>query len=152
MLKRIIPVFIMTVILGLMLTAGALLTENKRDNRIIDGEKLDILVRNEADIIRLAKFFGADKKPLATDCEEVVIPNYFNGLYEKYNELQSPLGIDLAGFKGQKCLKYRLHFPEEGGFGKVMTLLVCNGSFIGGDMSDELFDGAMISLYDNRTK
>lgn len=146
-LKRAGIILIFAVVFLLIITAGTVLINKKRDSMVIDGRKLDIRVRDESDAIRIADFFYKNKVPAGIKTDEVTIPENFNDTYEKYNELQKPLGTDLSGYKGRECTRYSLHYPEDEGYGRTMTLLVFDGRLIGGDMSDDLFDGEMLPLY-----
>lgn len=149
MLKRSAVILVFVLVFVSIVTAGSVLINKKRGRRVIGGKDLDICVKDEDDILRLAYFFGADRKPSDIICNEVTIPKSFNAVYEEYSKLQEPLGTDLSDYKGRKCMKYSLRFTEDDDCGKTMTLLVFDGRFIGGDISDDLFDGQMISLYDN---
>ena len=146
-LKRAGIILAFAVVFLSLITAGTVLINKKRDSMVIDGRELDIRVRDESDAIRIAEFFYKDKAPAGIITDEVTIPKSFNDMYEKYNELQKPLGTDLSAYKGFECTRYSLHYPEYEGCGRTMTLLVFDGRLIGGDMSDDLFDGEMVSLY-----
>ena len=148
-IRRSAVILVFVLVFVSIITAGSVLINKKRDHRVIGGKELDMSVRDENDVLRLADFFAAEEKPSLISCEEVTIPKKFNGIYEYYNNLQEPLGTDLSDYKGRKCLKYCLQFAGNEETGKTMTLLVYDGRFIGGDISDDLFDGQMISLSEN---
>lgn len=148
LLKRAAPVLLLAVFFAGIFAAGSALINRKRDRRVIGGKEIDVCVRDESDVKRIADVFYSGGKPDEISSVEVMIPRSFNEMYERYNELQKPLGTDLADYKGQKCMKYSLHFPVDDDCGKTVTLLVFDGRFIGGDISSDLFDGEMVSLCD----
>lgn len=133
----------------LIVTVGTVMAQKASDKRIIRGKNLRIVVQDEGDIRRIAGFFGADASCAEIDWEEVTIPRYFNETYQHYNDLQTAIGCDLQPFAGQRCRLARLRFPK--GHPQedcTMTLMICNGKWIGGDLSSSRIDGAMVSLGD----
>ena len=111
----------------------------------IDGRRLDMKVKCDDDIERIADFFNirTDKNTIVK--QNVRIPEKFNKLYEKYNLLQKNIGTDLSDYKGKECVKYTADIISETN-DTIMTLLVCDGMFIGGDISSKEFDGRIYAI------
>lgn len=75
--------------------------------------------------------------------KETVIPNEFGEVYEEYNMLQKQAGFDLSDFKGKSVTVYS--YPVSGEE-KVLTLIICDGKIIGGDIAETKINGKMKSL------
>lgn len=77
--------------------------------------------------------FGLLPIKIADNCE-VVIPTEFNQTYEKYNELQKEIGLDLEKFKGKSVQKvtYELKNSKT----KYAVLLIYKGKVIGGHLTN----------------
>ena len=69
----------------------------------------------------------------------------FNEAYEDYNRLQYDIGMNLEEYRGEECVLYTFEIDEE----KVLNMILWNGQFIGGDISDRDFFGKIISLSSN---
>lgn len=77
--------------------------------------------------------FGLLPIKIADNCE-VVIPTEFKQTYEKYNELQKEIGLDLEKFKGKSVQKvtYELKNSKT----KYAVLLIYKGKVIGGHLTN----------------
>lgn len=75
--------------------------------------------------------------------KETVIPTEFQDVYTQYNKLQKAAGFDLAPFKGKSVTVYS--YPVSGQE-KNLTLIVCDGNIIGGDMAEIKLNGKMLPL------
>ncbi len=80
--------------------------------------------------------FGIEVEPDSSETEEVVIPDYFNEVYEEYNDLQKQIGLDLEKQKGKIAEKitYKLANSDE-----YAVLLVVNGTVAGGHKTNGEF-------------
>ena len=85
----------------------------------------------------------ADVSVNPVEIEEVRIPDEFNKVYLKYNELLKKGGYDLSEYKGKVCQRYTYLIPSVNARANV---LVHNGTVIGGDISGITLDGIMIPL------
>lgn len=68
---------------------------------------------------------------------EIVIPEVFNEVYVKYNDLQRSQGFDLAKYAGKRVKRwtYRItNYPEYDG-DVCANILIFDGKVIGGDVS-----------------
>ena len=132
-------------VLAAVIAVSGYFVDRAHRNREINGRILDTAVRDDNDILRIARFLtGADdcSAPVHT---EVTIPCSFNDIYEKYNGLQTGFGTDLHDYSGAVCNKYTVLYGDVCG-GSTLTLLVHNGLLIGGDLSENAFDGTMKGL------
>lgn len=77
--------------------------------------------------------FGLLPIKIADNCE-VVIPTEFNQTYEKYNELQKKIGLDLEKFKGKSAQK--ITYELKNSKTKFAVLLIYKGKVIGGHLTD----------------
>ena len=55
---------------------------------------------------RLLKQFGWEVEQEPVSIEEIVIPQQFNQVYERYNELQKTQGMDLTKYAGKTVKKW----------------------------------------------
>lgn len=86
-----------------------------------------------------------------TECKVVIIPEKFNDVYEKYNELQKKQGFDLEKYKGKTVEIYTYevkNYPDHKE-NIVANLMVYEGELIGGDVSCVELDGFMQGLKKN---
>ena len=79
--------------------------------------------------------------------DEVRIPVVFDEVYNKYNELQTEIGLDLSPFKGQEVerVAFRLRNSD-----KTATLLVYKGHVVGGHIGSGLYGDSYKSLLSAR--
>lgn len=75
--------------------------------------------------------------------KETVIPSAFSDVYSNYNSLQKKSGFDLSKYKGKSVTIYS--YPLISG-DKNLTLIICEGKIIGGDIADISFNGEMKPL------
>lgn len=89
--------------------------------------------------------FGLEVEEEPCEIEEIVIPQEFDAVYQKYNEIQKAQGLDLSRYAGKKVKRfcYRvLNYP--GCEDEVrLNLLVAENKVVGGDVSSLALDGFM---------
>lgn len=77
--------------------------------------------------------------------QELKIPYYFDTTYEQYNLLQIAQGFNLENYRGRIVSKYDfvvLNYPGfEGGECIHASVLIYNGTVIGGDIKNVRMDG-----------
>ncbi len=99
------------------------------------------------DRIKIAEILGwqIDNEPL--EVEEIVIPEKFDEVYSKYNELQKSMGFDLEKHKGDKCKRYCYKVKNyKGKEDVVINMLIYQNKLIGGDISSRELGGFMKPL------
>jgi hypothetical protein len=84
------------------------------------------------------------------ECKAVTIPEEFNEVYLKYNELQKQQGFDLEKYKGRNVEVYIYkvkNYPDYEDCDYInCNLIVCDGQLIGGDVCSVASDGFMQGL------
>lgn len=79
--------------------------------------------------------------------KEIVIPETFSSVYERYNDLQNKAGFDLVQYKGTKAILYTYKVLEyKNTKNAYANLIVCNGKIIGGDIFTTDLNGQMLPL------
>ena len=133
------------VVLSAGIAAGSYFIDKGHRTREINGRTLDISVKDDGDIMRIAEFFTGNAVTAKPARSDVTVPFSFNSVYDEYNELQKSFGTDLHDYSGTVCEKYTvlLGCACEG---STLTLLVHGGKLIGGDLSENAFDGTMKGL------
>lgn len=75
----------------------------------------------------------------------IKIPTDFSEIYEEYNEKQIKAGFNLKDYKGRQATLYS--YPlDDFGEGVYISLIVCDGRIIGGDVSSVSADGFVLPL------
>lgn len=89
--------------------------------------------------------FGWEPSETPTETQEVRIPEEFNEVFTRYNQLQQSQGFDLAGYAGKtvKRYVYRITNHPDGGQDHYATLLVYKNKIIGGDVTCTSQGGSM---------
>ena len=87
---------------------------------------------------------GYEVDETATEIKDIVIPENFSAVYEKYNNLQKQAGFDLKNYRGKnaKVYSYSLQNDTE----KQIHLIVCEDRLIGGDVASLKLNGNMTGL------
>lgn len=93
-------------------------------------------VKTNDDRIDFLKSFGYDIDPQPTEIATVVIPEHFDSIYTKYNDLQRSQGLNLKRYSGKEVKRYTYKITNyaDGIDGTIANLLVYNGNVIGGDI------------------
>lgn len=76
--------------------------------------------------------------------KQITIPQEFSDVYLKYNDIQKKAGFDLQNYKGKKATVYT--YPIQHDENVNVTLIVCDGVIIGGDIAETLVSGEMKPL------
>lgn len=79
------------------------------------------------------KLLGYEVETESRISESIIIPSEFNDIYNEYNELQKPLGLNLEWYKGKNAEKvtYKLKNSD-----KYTIILVCEGKIAGGHITN----------------
>lgn len=89
--------------------------------------------------------FGWEVEPEPLEIRDIVIPEVFDEVYTRYNEIQKEQGMDLQPYAGKTCRQwiYRIiNYPLSGEEVRAV-MLVYEGMVIGGDISSVELDGFM---------
>ena len=88
--------------------------------------------------------FGWEVSPEPTQTQEVRVPQEFNEVFTRYNQMQQEQGIDLSEHAGKTAKRYVYavtNHPE--GSGYYATVLVHKNKIIGGDITSSARGGSM---------
>ncbi len=112
-------------------------------NRLI-GRKA-VKLSSEAEMIEFLRNLGWETSDQAINIRDVTIPEEWNEVYTKYNDLQKQQGFDLDKFRGEPATVYsfRILNYEEHPDNMVANLLVCDGCLVGADISCTELGGFM---------
>lgn len=139
--KRIIAFLILIVVV-----AGAcfLLSRNTGGS---DGEAETVQIKGgtNEERVQFLKAYSWEVEQEAIEMREVKIPEKFNDVYTKYNDMQKAQGFDLKPYAGYNCMQYKykiLNYPESD-CEVYATLLVYNDYIIGGDLAATDVNGFM---------
>lgn len=90
---------------------------------------------NEARLAFL-RSFGWDVADAPVETQEVRIPEEFNEVFTRYNELQKSQGYDLEPYAGKAVKRYVYRIENHPkGADYYATLLICKNQIIGGDIT-----------------
>ena len=101
-------------------------------------------VENEQRISFL-ETFGWEVEGEEDEIVEVKIPQEFDDVFEKYNEIQKQQGCDLSKYAGKRCKRYTYvieNYPGQAE-GVRANILVYKNKVIGGDVCSVELDGFM---------
>lgn len=74
--------------------------------------------------------------------KQVIIPQTFNNVYEKYNNLQLKAGFNLKNYRGKQVTIFTYNIDSQ----TVVNLMIYKNKLIGGDISSLKIDGNMTEL------
>ena len=100
------------------------------------------IVTNE-DRVELISSLGYTVLPEIVEEKQIIIPNKFNDVYMKYNDLQQKSGFDLKKFSGLKAYVYKYKIDGKDLF---VNIILSDGVLIGGDVSSSELNGEMLPL------
>ena len=100
------------------------------------------IVTNE-DRVELISSLGYTVLPEIVEEKQIIIPNKFNDVYMKYNDLQQKSGFDLKKFSGLKANVYKYKIDGKDLF---VNIILSDGVLIGGDVSSSELNGEMLPL------
>ena len=105
-------------------------------------------IRTNEDRIAFLLGFGWEVKPDPVQSQEVRIPSEPSDVFDRYNQLQLSQGYDLSKYAGRDVQRYVYEITNYPGDSEshCATLLVCDGTVIGGDVSSQAQGGVMHGL------
>ena len=92
---------------------------------------------------------GWEAKLIDAETSEVIIPEDFDEIYQKYNAIQQQHDLDLLKYRGKKAMKYVYLVANHpsGATNVRVNLLVYKNKVVGGDVCALGLEGFMHSLY-----
>ncbi|MDR1064973.1 MAG: DUF4830 domain-containing protein [Oscillospiraceae bacterium] len=106
------------------------------------------VVRSNSDRVKYLESFGWEIGENAVEELTVIIPRDLDGVYKKYNEIQTAQGFDLSKHGGEEAVRYTyriLNFPG-GDDSAVADIIVYRNEIIAGDVQSVRLDGFMRGL------
>ncbi|MEG1152117.1 MAG: DUF4830 domain-containing protein [Oscillospiraceae bacterium] len=108
-------------------------------------------VKINDDRLKAATILGWEVEREPIEIEEIIIPDAFDDVYEKYNEMQKESGFDLGKYKGKTCKRYAYKVNNcNKDNDAVMNIIVYKERIIGGDVSSRKLDGFMQGLLNEK--
>ncbi len=105
-----------------------------------------LVVESDEEIQAFINQFGYEAVELYS-LQQAYVPIEFNQKYTEYNELQKMQGLDLEGYKGEKCRLYIYTLKEFKDEKKAyVSILVLDERVIGGHISTLSGDGNLYSF------
>lgn len=99
-------------------------------------------INNEEDMVKFLSQFEYDVEPVPTKVYEIIIPEEFNSMYEKYNEIQRAQGLNLKRYAGKDATVYVFKITNYGTENETFaSLFVRNNRIIAGDVTCTSEDG-----------
>lgn len=123
---------VLTVITAFLVIINADFT-SVEDN-VEKNSKIYSLKADSADD-RLGFFKQLELKAGQETADEVVIPQDFNSVYEKYNEIQKKSVFDLSNYAGKPAKRYTYSIDD----GKKAVILVYKNRIIGGHITSGVY-------------
>lgn len=115
-------------------------TGTRADRRATQGK-----AKTDAERAAFIAQFGWEVEAEPLEITEVVIPEEFDDVYTRYNELQKQQGYDLEKQKGERVKRYTyrvMNYPDAEQEVHI-SLMVLDGKVIGGDVSSTALGGFM---------
>lgn len=138
--RMILALAAVLVILTAALAAGKLLGGAQAAQSLPAGET------NEQRLAFLLGY-GWEADTEAVEVREITIPDMFDDVYLKYNEVQKAQGMDLERYRGKTCRQWIYNVTNYPAQGTVhASLLVLDGKIIGGDLSSTELDGFLCAF------
>lgn len=94
--------------------------------------------------VRFMQSLGITPNETAVEIKDIVIPESFSAVYEKYNSLQKESGFNLENYKGKGAAVYTYLLKDN--TEKTVHLIICGDKIIGGDIADLNINGNMTGL------
>lgn len=119
---------------------------NIQSNSIDVGSSLT--ATSEDEILKFISYYGWEVDNQPAEVRDVIIPEIFDEVYSKYNEIQLQQGFNLEKYAGQRVKRWTYivrNYPEtspEDDYIRI-NILVSDGVVIGGDVCSVKLDGFM---------
>lgn len=115
---------------------------------LLQGHKIS----DNDDRIQYLKSFGWEVQEEPEAIEEIIIPQDFNEVFQKYNEIQKLQGFDLEKFKNQRVKRYTYivtNYPDEPEYVRANIFIFKNKVIAGDICSLKVKDGFLHPLKQN---
>ncbi len=86
------------------------------------------------------------------ESKEIIIPEQFNAVYNKYNEIQKQQNFDLTDYKGKTAVMYTYNITNyKDNDNVIANLIVYDGILIGADLCDTSADNGFLVALNDKT-
>lgn len=86
------------------------------------------------------------------ESKEIIIPEQFNDVYNKYNEIQKQQNFDLTDYKGKTAVMYTYNITNyDDNDNVIANLIVYDGILIGADLCDTSADNGFLVALNDKT-
>lgn len=129
----------------LLIVIRAVSCSKTPDTAVASTGTYSLLAADNKERVAFLKQFGWEVESEPVEIDQVLIPQKFNKVYEKYNDIQREQGLDLTKFKGKSCKRigYQVTNYPGGGENVRANLLIYEDKVIGGDVCSTQLDGFM---------
>lgn len=136
------------IILFIVLTVAVLVFLSKDSENVSkDKSSVNLSAANDSERMSFISQFGWEVSAEPTEIREIIVPEEFDEVYTKYNEIQLSQGFDLNSFKGMRVKKWTYAVKNYAGYEDKdcirINLLILDGKVIGGDVCSVELDGFM---------
>lgn len=94
-------------------------------------------IKTNDDRVSFLEGFGYTVEKTPVEVTKVTIPDSFDSVYEKYNDLQRSQGLNLKHYCGKTVTRYTYKisdYDDTGDQNVIANLLIYNNKIIGGDI------------------
>lgn len=150
--KLILSLFVaVAIVLGVAMTVPMANQSKNKAGEIAVGKSIEKInfknVSSNEERISFLKQFGWEVESEAIDIKEITIPYEFDQVYQNYNRLQLPEGMDLEKYKGKSVKRYTYLVNNYDYDGSVyVNLMIYRNTVIGGDVCSAKKDGFVHGL------
>lgn len=121
--------------MAILLTLAAIVprTENLGSVAVVTHDYTSICTND--DRVAFLEGFGYTVDETPSEIKEVSVPQKFDSVYEKYNDVQRAQGLNLKRYAGRSVTRYTYKITNYDCNGEVFAnLLIYNNSIIAGDI------------------
>lgn len=135
-------IFLLAVVLAVGMLPSLMEEKSAPVALILQGHKIK---DNDARVEYL-RSYGWEVESEAESIEEILIPEEFGEIFQKYNEIQKAQGFDLEKQKGQRVKRYTYivtNYPDEPEHVRA-NLFVCKEKVVAGDICSLKVEGGFL--------
>lgn len=135
----------LAVILGFAIIGAITLTSDDVVATSTEVPKTHFFASSNEDRIAFLGAYGWEVSTEPVEVKEVLIPEEWTDVYEKYNELQTAQGLDLSKYKGcrAKLWCYSVSNHPNATENVLAHLIIYDNRVIAGDIANTTLDGFM---------
>ena len=147
---RAVAVILLLVVLASICTAVSRVQLKKLNVQSVESksDSINFKAENNQERLKFISQFGWEVETEPIEVSEVIIPQEFDDVYNKYNEIQLQQNCDLRDYSGERVKRWTYVIKNYPGYSEKETcvrinLLVFDGMVIGGDVSSTELSGFM---------